>query len=99
MTQPDTNLMGQIHVAVIRLDAKVDSINSELRRLSDEHLRDHADHEGRIRVLESRQYVSAERFQQVADRPYVAPATVWKVVGAFFAISSIIVAIVNILLK
>lgn len=93
MAQQD--LLGQVHVAVIRLDGKVDGINQELRRLSDDQLRNHTDHEGRLRVIES-SYVTTEKFHEVANRPYVSPATVWKIVGSFIAFASLVVAIIGI---
>lgn len=74
------HLLGQVHVAVIRLDAKVDNIAGELRHVRDEHKDDHADHETRIRTLEV--------------RPYVAPATVWKVISAIMGVASLAATII-----
>lgn len=78
-------LLEQIHVATIRLDTKVDNLGLEIRHLRDEHKDDHADHETRIRTLES--------------KPTVSPATVWKVVGVVLTITSILVTVVTAIIK
>lgn len=99
MTNPNSDVLGQVHVAVIRLDAKFDNINTELRRISDESLRNHVDHESRLRVLEVRPFVTVDRFTALEQRPYVAPATVWKLVGTMIAFSSLMIAVVNIIFR
>lgn len=77
--KPDygADLLGQVHVAVIRLDSKVDGLKDQLRELKDIY----NDHERRIRVLEAVQHVSPERIKALEDRDYVASGTVWRVVG------------------
>ena len=101
MTQPnlDRDLLNQVHVAVIRLDGKFDSINQELRRISDESLRNHVDHESRIRFLEAKPAVSVERFLALETRPYVSPATVWKIVGTILTFASLAVAVVGLITR
>lgn len=89
------NLLGQVHVAVIRLDSKVDNVANELRHLRDEHKDDHADHEIRLRALEIRPHVPVADFQRLEQRPYVSPATVWKVIGAITAIASLAISIMK----
>ena len=98
MATPPTDLLGQVHVAVIRLDAKVDNVNNELRHLRDEHQKNHADHETRIRDIE-KSYVGQTEFQALKERPYVSPATVWKLAGAVTALASLVVAIISVIIK
>jgi hypothetical protein len=96
MTSPNEgNLLNQVHTAVIRLDAKVDNVQSEMRYMRDEHRDTATDHEARLRKIESTPHVSVERFAALESRPYVSPATVWKFIGALTAIASVAVAIIN----
>lgn len=78
MTSPsEGSLLGQVHTAVIRLDAKVDNVQRELGEMRDGR----ADHETRLRLLET--------------RPYVSPATVWKLLSAVLAAAGVVVAVIN----
>jgi hypothetical protein len=85
--KPDygADLLGQVHVAVIRLDSKVDGLKDQLRELKDIY----TDHERRIRVLEAEARVHPDRVKALEDRDYVSPATVWKVVGLICTMASI----------
>ena len=83
----DGGVLSQLHIALIRLDAKVDGLNSRFGEFS----RAHDDHETRLRILETRQVPSMMQFQQLAEREYVEPATVWKVVGLLLTLLGIIV--------
>lgn len=91
--KPDygSDLLGQVHVAVIRLDSKVDGLKDQIREIKD-FLNDH---EHRIRQLEAREQVSPSRVQALEDRDYVAASTVWKVVGLILTVASIAVGIVG----
>lgn len=85
--QPDygSDLLGQVHVAVIRLDSKVDGLKDQIREIKD-FLNDH---EHRIRQLESKEHVTPERVKALEDRDYVAAGTVWKVVGLICTLATI----------
>jgi hypothetical protein len=85
--KPDygADLLGQVHVAVIRLDAKVDAIKDQIKEIRDLY----NDHEKRIRQLEAEPKISLERLKAVEDRDYVAAATVWKVVGLICTLAGI----------
>lgn len=87
-------LLEQIHVATIRLDSKVDGIAGELRHLRDEHKDDHADHENRLRTIEATPKVSVADFEALKARPYVAPATVWKIVSTILGICGLAATII-----
>jgi hypothetical protein len=86
-SKPDygADLLGQVHVAVIRLDSKVDGLKDQIKEIKD-FLNDH---EHRIRQLESREYVTPERVKALEDRDYVAAGTVWKVVGLILTLATI----------
>lgn len=94
MTSPDPSLLGQVHTAVIRLDAKMDNVQQEMRHLRDEHKDGHTDHEARIRKIEST-YAPVDRLAALENRPYVSPATVWKVVTAILTLAGVVIAFVN----
>jgi hypothetical protein len=99
MTSPNGNegsgsLLGQVHTAVIRLDAKVDNVQTEMRYMRDEHRDGHTDHEARIRKIES-SYAPVDRLAKLEERPYVSPLTVWKLLGALTAIAGVVIAFVN----
>lgn len=89
-------LLEQIHVATIRLDAKVDNLGIELRHLRDEHKDDHADHENRLRALELKPSISPKEFDELKQRPYVSPATVWRVVGVLLTVASLAIALLKV---
>lgn len=93
MTQSE--LLGQVHVAVIRLDAKMDHITDELSHVRNRH----SDHEARLRHLEAQPRVTVEAFARLEDRPYVSPATVWKVIGSVGTFAGIAVAVIAIFVK
>lgn len=100
MTSPsESNLLGQVHTAVIRLDAKVDNVQSEMRYMRDEHRDTATDHEARLRKIEGTPLVSVERFTALEARPYVSPGTVWKLVGALIAAGSLVATIVGLVVK
>lgn len=88
------DLLTQVHIAVIRLDAKVDQVREQQKSQRDEHL----DHEARIRILES-STVSKDKIQALEDRPYVSPATVWRVVGLICTIATIALTVVGLTLR
>jgi hypothetical protein len=90
MTQnnrPDygADLLGQVHVAVIRLDAKVDALKDQIREIRDLY----NDHEKRIRLIEAEPKIAPERIKALEDRDYVAASTVWKVVGLVLSLATI----------
>lgn len=82
-------ILGQVHIAVIRLDSKVDSMKEDLTNIRVTHKDGHVDHEGRLRVLEN------VRLPSLENRSYVSPATVWKAIGAVIGFSSLVVAIIG----
>lgn len=86
-SKPDygADLLGQVHVAVIRLDSKVDGLKDQIKEIKD-FLNDH---EHRIRQLEAREQVSPDRVKALEDRDYVAAGTVWKVVGLVLSLATI----------
>lgn len=98
MTQPNSSLLDQINIAMIRLDAKVDNILNQLHNLYNSH----QDHETRLRVLEAEKATNKQletletKVQMLDSRPYVAPATVWKAIGAVSAIATLVIAIINV---
>lgn len=85
-SKPDygADLLGQVHVAVIRLDAKVDAIKDQIKEIRDLY----NDHEKRIRQLEAAQ-VSPSQIKALEDRDYVEAGTVWKVVGLICTLAGI----------
>lgn len=85
-SKPDygADLLGQVHVAVIRLDAKVDAIKDQIKEIRDLY----NDHEKRIRQLEAEQIAPA-RIKALEDRDYVEAGTVWKVVGLICTLAGI----------
>jgi hypothetical protein len=85
----DGGVLGQLHIAMIRLDAKVDGINTRIG----EFTKAHDDHETRLRLLEARPHVRPERLEALENRPSVSPATVWKALGFAVAVLGIIVPI------
>ena len=86
-SKPDygADLLGQVHVAVIRLDSKVDGLKDQIKEFKD-FLNDH---EQRLRQLESREYVTPDRVKALEDRDYVAAGTVWRVVGLILTLATI----------
>lgn len=90
-----SNLMRQIYVAMIRLDSKVDGVNTRLNDLIIQFERRTNDHEDRIRKLENRQYVDPAVVQRLEDRPYVSPASVRWALGVVVAAASLVVAIIS----
>lgn len=90
--QPDygSDLLGQVHVAVIRLDSKVDGLREQMKEIKDLL----NDHEHRIRQLEAAQ-VSPARLKALEDRDYVAASTVWKVVGLICTVVSVGLTIIG----
>lgn len=85
--KPDygADLLGQVHVAVIRLDAKVDALKDQIKEIRDLY----NDHERRIRVMEAEPKISPERIKALEDRDYVASGTVWRVVGLVCTLATI----------
>lgn len=84
-TAAGADLLRQLHIAIIRLDDKVDNLAhrmSVLEKTLGDHLKDH---EERIRALES--------------RPYVAPATVWKVLGFCVSVLALAATVIGLLVK
>ena len=79
------SLLGQVHIAVIRLDDKVDNLSSLVERMSKDFTAKHEDHEKRIRDLEK--------------QPYVSPATVWRVIGALTSLAAIGLTIIGFVIK
>ena len=88
------DLLTQVHIAVIRLDAKVDQMREQHADQQTKHL----DHEARLRLLEAAQIPPA-KIQQLEDRPYVSPATVWRVVGLLVSLASIGLTVLALTLK
>lgn len=76
-----SNLMRQIYTAIIRLDSKTDNLASRLSDLVKNSEDKLTDHEKRLRDLES--------------RPYVAPATMWKLLGAVTGMAGIALTIIS----
>ena len=79
------DLLNQIHIAMIRLDTKTDSLIQRIAELDKKYSDKYSDQEMRIRALE--------------QRPYVAPATVWKVIGALVSIASVTIGLIAVLTK
>lgn len=78
-------LLGQVHIAVIRLDDKLDGLVDQLARLQKTVDDRHNDHEARIRVLE--------------QRPYVSPGTVWKVIATLLSVVGVGLTIIGFVIK
>lgn len=87
---------GQVHVAVIRLDVKVDTLVREHERTRDELRSSLSDHEHRIRRLEN-DHVSVERFTLLEIRPYISPSSARWLVGTIIAIAGLVIAGINIM--
>lgn len=79
------DLLRQIHIAMIRLDSKMDGLDKRLNDLQKSYSDKYTDQETRIRVLE--------------QRPYVAPATVWRVIGALTGVASVAVGLTALLIR
>ena len=77
-----SNLMRQIYTAIIRLDSKADNLAERVADLIKDVEGKISDHEKRLRELES--------------RPYVAPATMWKLLGAVTGLAGIALTIISI---
>lgn len=86
----------QVHLAIIRLDSKMDTLiqtqrvrddalKAELIRTRDDFSRESVDHEARLRKLE--------------ERKYVEPKTIWSALALFITIGSLVVAIINLAIK
>lgn len=88
------DLLGQVHIAVIRLDAKMDSFTAMIRDLRDTQL----DHEQRIRILESLPRYQPERLQALESN-HVTPASVKWAVGTIITIASVVIGIIALTLK
>lgn len=96
MAQPQS-LLEEINVAIIRLDAKVDSkVEQILTGLHDMKV-GHQDHETRIRIIEHSPRVSVEEFRALAERS-VSVSTMWKVATLFATGVGILLTIINLLL-
>lgn len=80
------DLLQQIQVAVIRVDGKMDNLNT---RFGD--FRDSVNAE--LKALRDVQKDQEERLRKLQERDYVSPATVWKVVGALFSAAGILITI------
>lgn len=91
----DADLLGQVHVAVIRLDTKMDNITTELARVRTDMGDRHRDHEQRIRKLEG-DHVTVEQFTELRNRPHISPASVRWLVGTVIAFAGLVIAIMNI---
>lgn len=87
-----SDLLNQIHIAVIRLDGKTDSLGIRMADFRDEIRAD-------VKRLSDTQRDQEVRLRALQDRDYVQPSTVWKVVGAllsvFGIITTIVIAVVN----
>lgn len=79
------DLMQQIHIAMIRLDTKMDNLADRVNAAQVSYDKGYRDHEERLRTLESRDYVS--------------PATVWKVIGLILTVVSVGIGIVGMVVK
>lgn len=80
-----TDLMQQIHIAMIRLDTKMDNLTDRVNAAQRSFDISHKDHEERLRLLET--------------RPYVEPATVWKVIGVIIGMAGVALTIVGMVIK
>lgn len=78
-------MLQQLHIAMIRLDGKADNQNAALKDLKTVIEERFKDHEARIRLVEA--------------RPYVAPATVWKVVGFLVTVLALAVSVIGVILR
>lgn len=85
------DLLTQVHIAVIRLDAKVDQMREQYQDQQKKHL----DHEARLRLLEV-QHVSPDRVKALEDKPTVSPSTLQWVVGIIFTIAAVTVSIIGV---
>ena len=83
MAAVETERQGD--VAVIRLDDKLDGLVEQLRDLQKKVDDRHNDHEARIRDLEK--------------RPYVSPATVWRVIGALTGVAALALTVIGLVMK
>lgn len=92
---PDPDLLSQVHIAVIRLDAKVDQLKDGQLEQNNKHL----DHETRIRLLETKPHVPVERFVALESRDTVSTATLKWVVGFLISITGIAVTIVGLAMR
>jgi len=73
------DLLQQINIAVIRLDGKMDKLD---QRFGD--FRDAVNN--KFKDIEAIQKDQETRLRFLQDRPYVSPATVWKVVGTLISV-------------
>jgi hypothetical protein len=96
-TKPDSgpDLLSQVHIAVIRLDAKVDQIKDSQREQREQF----QDHEARLRILENRPAVPVERFFALENRETVSPATLKWVVGVVVSVCGVIAGIIGLILR
>lgn len=81
------DLLQQIHVAVIRVDGKSDNLNQRFTDFRDAVA-------GELKAIRDIQKDQEDRLRKLQDRDYVAPSTVWKVVGALISIMGIVTTIV-----
>lgn len=92
--------VDQVHIAVIKLDGKLDSFvqvykirndgfDAELRKIHETQVMNHA--------AEDRRYMDHEnRVRALESRRYVEPKTVWQAVGLLTTIGSLVIAVVSI---
>lgn len=79
------DLMRQIHIAMIRLDTKMDGLAHQVNSAQAVYNDRYKDHEERIRMMETRDYVS--------------PATVWKVIGVLLTTVGVAATIIGLVIN
>jgi hypothetical protein len=68
----DEGLLSQIHIAMIRLDSKLDGLIVQMNNIGETQ----RDHEIRIRAQEMRPHVDPVRVTKLEERAYVDPGRV-----------------------
>ena len=86
----DGDLLSQIHIAMIRLDSKLDGLIQQVNNIVETQ----RDHEIRLRSLELKPHVDPQRVVKLEDKEYVTTAGVWRVVGAVVGIVSVLATVI-----
>jgi hypothetical protein len=84
--QAGNNLLQQVHIAIIRLDDKVDNLSTSVNNKVDNL----SNRVSELKISFDSRYQDQEaRIRHLESRPYVAPATVWKVVSLVCTLATI----------
>lgn len=92
MAQQQAMFTGKMDGFIATWNSQVDIISREIKRVETDAQRVLEDHEKRLRAFEASS-------SDIKARPVITPTTVWKAVGVFIPLASVLVAIIAIITR